>query len=232
MAIVRILHLAAFTFASLAVACGGAVDQRGALATQLRSAGDVNQQTDLTALTPTEHRAVLAGHAVTVPMVQEDGERRYMGGVSHLLVNAPADRLFETLSQANVLQRVLPKTKRATLLSGSAQSRTVELVQGNSLVEATYTVTLERRPASSDGSYRVDFRLDRSRPHDVEDLWGSFSLTPVDAGRCVVSLAAFVDLGSSLAVLFEGGIQDLILSTPWHVKRYVDETRLVSATAQ
>jgi hypothetical protein len=62
----------------------------------------------------------------------------------------------------------------------------------------------------------------------VEDLWGSFSLTPVDARRCVVSLVAFVDLGSSPAVLFEGKIQDLILSTPWHVQRYLDQKRLAS----
>jgi hypothetical protein len=185
---------------------------------------------ELTALTPAQHRAVLAGQMVMVPMVQRDGERRYTGGVSHLLVNAPADVLFATLSQPDVLQRVLPRTKRATLLSDSQRSRTVELVQGNSWVEATYTVTLEQRPVSKDGTYRVDFKLDRTRPHDVEDLWGSFSLAPVDERKCVVSTAAFVDLGSSLAVLFEGKIQDLILSTPWHVKRYADEARLASIT--
>jgi hypothetical protein len=228
MATGQILRLTAWAVAGLAMACSSAVDQRGAVAAQLRSTTDLSHQTDLTALTAVQQRAVLAGQAVMVPMVQEDEEHRYTGGVSHLLVNAPADTLFATLSQPDVLQRVLPRTKSATLLSGGAQSRTVELVQGNSFVETTYTVTLERRPASSDGSYRVDFRLDRTRPHDVEDLWGSFSLTPVDARRCVVSLAAFVDLGSSLAVLFEGKIQDLILSTPWHVQRYVDETRLAS----
>lgn len=223
MAIRQILRLAACAVAGLAMACGGAIDQRSVVAP-----GSLAASSALTALTPAQHRAVLSGQLVTVPMVQDDGKHRYTGGVSHLLVNAGADTLFATLSRPEVLQRVLPRTKRATLVKGSERSRTVELVQGNKWVEATYTVTLEKRPVSGDGSYRVDFKLDRTRPHDVDDLWGSFSLTPVDDQRCVVSAAAFVDLGSSLAVLFEGKIQDLILSTPWHVQRYVDETRLAS----
>lgn len=227
MATARVWRFAICAVVVSTMACASAIDQRGAAAAHSLTASSA-----LTALTPAQHRAVLSGQIVTVPMVQEDDDRRYTGGVSHLLVNAPADALFATLSQPDVLQRVLPRTKRATLLSDRQRSRTVELVQGNRLVEATYTVTLVQRPVAQDGTYRVDFKLDRTRPHDVEDLWGSFSLTPVDEGRCVVSTAAFVDLGSSFAVLFEGKIQDLILSTPWHVKRYVDETRLVSARAR
>lgn len=223
MATAQILRLTTCAVAALAMACGSAVDQRSAA-----TAHSLAASSTLTTLTPAQHRAVLAGQIVTVPMVQEDSDGRYTGGVSHLLVNAPADALFATLSEPDVLQRVLPRTKRATLLSDRQGSRTVELVQGTRWVEATYTVTLEQRPVAKDGTYRVDFKLDRTRSHDVEDLWGSFSLTPVDEQRCVVSTAAFVDLGSSFAVLFEGKIQDLILSTPWHVKHYVDEARLAS----
>jgi hypothetical protein len=183
----------------------------------------------LRSLSTPQLQALASGDLVAKPMVQELNGRRYSGGVSYLLLHAPADVVMRELNDPRGMERVLPRTKRATLLNASSGVREVELLQGNNWVEATYTVTLKDQLELGAREQRVTFALDQSRPHDIDDLWGYFSVEPLYPNVCVVAMAAFVDLGSSLATLFERHIQDLILSTPLNLQRTLDRSTRVSS---
>ena len=201
------------------LSCAGATDSRD-FTNRARTPRTLGQALSVSSLSSTQLQALEAGELVTVPMVEERAGRRYTGGAAHLLVEAPASSVFDALTDVAVIERVLPKTKRATLLSTRDRQWQVELLQGNRFIEATYTVKLHQAHLGNTQSHRIEFALDRSSPHDIDDLWGFFAVKPLGPNRCVVSVAAFVDLGDSLAVLFERRIQDLILTTPLQVRDY------------
>jgi len=169
------------------------------------------------AATAPEREALGRGEVVTRPLEFERGEEQYVGGIAMGLVPAQPEDVLGALEDAGSLAALLPRTKRVTLVELGPDARRVELVQGNSLVEATYTVRIvpEGRPG------RLAFRLDRSRPHDIDDVYGYFQVERFDDHRSLVTVAAAVDVGSGLThLLFARKVQDVILSTPYVMRDY------------
>ena len=76
----------------------------------------------------------------------------------------------------------------------------IELRQGNSVVDATYTVELS--PTAVPGE--LHFQLDASRPHDIDDVYGYFEVKRFDAHHSLVTVAAAVDVGSGLTTMLFG----------------------------
>jgi hypothetical protein len=166
--------------------------------------------------TRAEQQLLETGHVVHRERELTRGDARYLGTVSYELVNARPSTIMAAFSDATALTEILPNTKRASLIEASQEHLRVELVQGNDWAEATYTVYLVREPESS-----VRFRLDRSRPHDIEDAWGYFRVAPFDGSRTLVTVGVAVDLGSGLfRRLLDGAVQACILTTPDFIKRY------------
>ena len=179
-------------------------------------------------LSDAERQALLEGQTVVRPMRLEYRGGRYVGGLSYQLVKASVPELVTALLTVNQLPQLLPRTKRARLVDSNGNRSRVELVQGNSLIEATYTVHLERDvdPAV------VRFWLDPSRPHDIRDVWGYFRVHPFGAARSVVTVAVALDVGDGLVrMLFEDRIQRVILDTPRHIRDFL-EPRALAAVVQ
>jgi hypothetical protein len=150
----------------------------------------------------------------------------YVGGLSYQLVRASVPELITALLTVDQLPQLLPRTKRARLVDSSGGRARVELVQGNSLVEATYTVYLER---DADPPV-VRFWLDPSRPHDIRDVWGYFRVQPFGATRSMVTVAVALDVGDGLVRwLFEDRIQRVILDTPRHIRDFLEPRALAAA---
>lgn len=142
----------------------------------------------------------------------------YVGGVSRAVVLAPPARVAALLGDVTALPAVLPRTRRAELVGSRGSARLVEVEQGNSLVQATYTIELVPGRAPGDFS----FHLDPTRPHDVDDVYGHVRVEPFDEGRSLVTLSAAVDVGSPLLhALFGRKIQDLILSAPHRLREHL-----------
>ena len=116
------------------------------------------------------------------------------------------------------LPNVLPRTKRATLVDVVGSVARVELVQGNSLVESSYTVALQRTAPD-----QVHFRLDPSRPHGIKDVWGYFRARPFGKNKTLITVAVALDVGPGLVrLLFEERIQKVALETPRHIRDYIE----------
>ncbi|HEX7670794.1 MAG TPA: SRPBCC family protein, partial [Polyangiaceae bacterium] len=173
------------------------------------------------AITAPERARVATGALVTRPLDFERNGAHYIGGIATGVVPATADEVLAAMDDVSALRAMLPRTKRATLVDAHGTTRRIELRQGNSIVDATYTVTLS--PAGAPGE--LHFQLDPSRPHGIDDLYGYFKVEPVDDKHSLVTVAAAVDVGSGLtAVLFGKRVQDVILSAPVTMRDYFAST--------
>lgn len=172
-----------------------------------------------------EQDVLKAGAMVSRPLRFDDAGGHYVGGVSYQVVDARPDVVLAALSDVTNWPEALPRTKRAELLGTDHGLSRVELVQGNSLVDARYTVVIER---ADDDTIR--FWLDPSRPHDIRDVWGFFRVKAMPGGRSLITVGAALDLGDGLArMLFEDKIARLMLVAPRHIRAFVEPRALALA---
>jgi hypothetical protein len=178
-------------------------------------------------LSDAERERLLSGDVVSRPMAFGRGEGRYVGGVSYQVVRASPAEVLAAFGDVGELPRMLPRTKAARLVDVTRRGARVELTQGTRLVDTTYTVLLRRAGAS-----QLSFRLDPSRPHGIRDVWGWLRARPLGEGRTLVTVAVALDVGPGLVrTLFEDRIQRVILSTPRHIRDYLEPRALARARA-
>jgi len=167
-------------------------------------------------------RALLAhGQVITKTVQFVRGSSKYVGGTASVLVTATPERVLQSIQEPDALLAMLPQTKRVTLVDADSSTRRLELLQGNSIIDATYTVKLA--PASVPGE--LTFQLDRTRHHDIDDVYGYFKVEAFDDKRSLITVAAAVDVGSDFTnLLFGKRVQDVILSTPYAMRDYFART--------
>jgi hypothetical protein len=178
------------------------------------------------AFTSQERDVLLAGGLVSRPVRFARGvEGFYVGGISYQIVQATPAEVMAALVDVDGLPNVLPRTKRAALVPGTGTRARVDLVQGGGMFEAKYTVHVEQSPDRDE----LRFWMDPSRPHDVKDVWGFFRVRPFGTDHSLVTVGAVLDLGPGIVrALFEDKIQDIILSSPATIKRYVEPRAFAS----
>lgn len=170
-----------------------------------------------------ERSALGAGRMISRPLrFDTEAGGRYVGGVSYQVVEAPPEAVLAALSDVTNWPEALPRTKSARLLGSSDGVSRVELVQGNSLVDARYTVLLERA-----GDATIRFWLDPSQAHDIRDVWGFFRVQAVSEGRSLIAVGVALDLGDGLArMLFEDRIANMALRAPLKIRAFVEPRAL------
>jgi hypothetical protein len=171
-----------------------------------------------------QRQALLGGEVVAHAVSFSRHGRRYVGGVSYLLVKAPPRRVFDVLNNLPTLKEVLPRTRRTEVIDRQASNVRVELEMGNDVVSTTYTVFFAHEPRAELGeSHTVRFWLDPSRPHSIDDVWGFFRATRFDSQRALVAVGAAVNLGPGLIrMLFESRVQRAILRMPRRIRDTVE----------
>lgn len=147
---------------------------------------------------------------------------RYVGGVSYQVVDARPELVLAALSDVSNWPEALPRTKSARLLDSREGRSRVELVQGSSLVDARYTVVLDRADAET-----IRFWLDPSAPHDIRDVWGFFRVRELPGGRSLITVGAALDLGDGITrLLFEDKIAGMLLRAPRQIRQFVEPRAL------
>ena len=184
------------------------------------------------ALSAAESTRLAQGETVIREHTWEPGySSRYIGGVTYTVVDATPGETSAILEDVASYRQVLPRTKRVRLVSVEPNGdRLVELVQGNSLVQATYTLRVRQSGEDPARRREVRFWLEPSRPHEIDDAWGYFRVEPVigpsGEQRALLTYAILVDIGSGIVrELFEERVRSALLSVPQLVRRYVAEGR-------
>jgi carbon monoxide dehydrogenase subunit G len=177
-------------------------------------------------LSVAERRALLRGDVVTRPMRFRRGGGSFVGGLSYAVVKATPDEVLQALSNAETLPEALPRTVSARLIEERGDVRSIELVQGRGAFTARYTIQL--RSGEENGTLR--FSLDRSRPHDISDVWGFFRARSLGGGRTLVTVAAAIDLGPGISrFFFEDRLERTILGAPHHIRQFVEPRALAAS---
>lgn len=160
------------------------------------------------------------GETVVREQTLDRGERHYVGGVTYTVLEAAAAELSALLEDVSTWRHVLPKTKQARHVGTDHGDALVELVQGNAVYEATYTIRVRKT------GREMRFWLEPTRPHEIDDAWGFFRLEPF-AGpsgeeRVLLTYGVLVDVGPGIVrELFEERVRAAMLSVPQLVRRYV-----------
>jgi hypothetical protein len=177
-----------------------------------------------------ETERLARGETVVFDQVVDRGGHRYVGGTTYTIIDASKPELDSLFVDMSAYRQLLPRTKAARLIGVSGPDFFVELRQGNSLVETSYTIRVRREDLASGGRnvggsvYR--FWLDRSKPHGIEDAWGYFRLEPLPDGssgtpRVLLTYGILVDVGPGIVRdLFEERLRQLALTVPQLVRRY------------
>lgn len=197
-----------------------------ALTAPARAARPAEGERQLLPLASHEREALERGAMVSRPLRFEHEGGSYVGGVSYQVVDARPELVLAALSDVANWPEALPRTKSARLLEAEHGLSRVELVQGSSLVEARYTVVLER----SDDGETIRFWLDPTYPHDIRDVWGFFRVRALPDGRSLITVGAALDLGEGLARLFfEDKIARMVLHAPRKIRAFVEPRALALA---
>lgn len=174
---------------------------------------------------PAAERDRLArGETIIREQTLERGDHRYIGGLTYTLLDASSGELAAVLDDAEAIRHVLPKTKRARFVGTAGGDQLLELTQGNSLVEAEYTVRLRR------SANEARFWLDPTRPHGIDDAWGFFryeAVTRPDGSQGVLlTYGVLVDVGPGIVRdFFEERVRTALLSVPQLVRRQLAVAR-------
>ena len=183
------------------------------------------------ALSEQESIRLARGETVIREHTWEPGRSaRFVGGVTYTVVDAAPAEIGAMFDDVDAYRRVLPRTKRARFVGVEANGdRRVELVQGTSLVEATYTLRV-RQDSRTGARREVRFWLEPNRPHEIDDAWGFFRMEPFTGPsgeqQVLLTYAILVDIGQGLVrELFEERVRAALLSVPQLVRRYVAEGR-------
>ena len=168
-----------------------------------------------------EREALNAGSMVSRALRFDQGGGHYVGGVSYQVVDARPELVLAALSDVANWPDALPRTKSARLLDSVDGMSRVELVQGSALVDARYTVVLERVDSET-----IRFWLDGSQPHDISDVWGFFRVRTLPGGRSLITVGAALDLGDGLTRLFEDRIARVMLRAPRQIRDFVQPRAL------
>lgn len=167
-------------------------------------------------LTQGEMRRLLRGESVERAQSLSRGNRRYVGGLSYLIVDARVDGLAPILSNVDTWRRILPSTRSARRVGEMGGDTLVEVTHGSALVQATYTMRVHR------DDHEVRFWMAPQRRHDIEDAWGFLRAEPLADGRTLVVYGIMIDMGPGvLRDLFEGTVRDLALSVPERVRAFL-----------
>ena len=187
-------------------------------------------------LTPAETARLERGETVIREHTWQPGkEARFIGGVTYTIVDASAAEVTAMFDDVEAYRRVLPNTRSAKFVGRgegkNAGDLLVELVQGNALASAEYTIRVRRDAAERSGNRReFRFWLEPNRKHEIDDAFGFFRVEPFAADngteRVLLTYAILVDIGAGIVRdLFEERVRAAFLSVPQLVRRYVAEGR-------
>jgi hypothetical protein len=167
-------------------------------------------------LTTAEVDKLLRGDGVSRTQELRRGSHKYVGGVTYKIVDGTPEDLAAVLDDVGQWGRFLPKTRDAHRVGAIGDDALVQITHGSALVQVAYTLRVHRSGSA------VRFWMERSRAHDIDDVWGFFRAEPMGDGRTLVTFGILIDMGDGvLRDMFESRVQELALEIPDRVRDVV-----------
>jgi len=134
-----------------------------------------------------EREKLLKGGPVFQHVKKENEEGEIEGyGQAVIILNKPVDKSFEIFRQFDKHHLYFPRKKKSEIIKSWDNKALVHKVFGFYLVDIEYTVLYT---ADLD-NHRVDYKLDKSHPHDLKEVEGFFQFEKIDENRTLFTYAA------------------------------------------
>jgi hypothetical protein len=143
----------------------------------------------------------------------------WLGGVSFQVVDRPPDEVWRALLDLEAYAYMLPGTDRTRDDGLEGGARILYVRQSQMGISAQYSLRLRH-----DGvTRRVEFEMDRDRPHDVEDARGFVEIQPYRRARTLVTWGVRAVLGmGAIEPMVRGLVEPWLLRVPTTIKEYLE----------
>jgi hypothetical protein len=146
------------------------------------------------------------------------GARRFVGGVSYIVVDWRPDDVAALVDDVSLWKRLIPRAHEVRRISNVGNDARVEVHHGNPFISVAYSMRVRRE------GRLVRFWMDPTRPHDIEDVWGFFRPEELPDGRTLITFGILIDLGDGMIRdLFEDAVRELALGIPDNVRTVIVE---------
>jgi len=178
------------------------------------------------ALSEAEIARLGRGETVIRPETLTLDGRRYVGGVTYTVLESSGEQLLAIVEDESAYREVMPRAKFVQRIPSRDAAILMEVHHGNALVDAGYTMRLEKEPDKG----RIRFWVDLARPHDVEDACGFFRYValPPRAGtpRVLLTYAVLVDLGNGvMRSLYEDRVKGAMFTVPQLLRSHLERQK-------
>lgn len=171
--------------------------------------------------TPEETARLLEGRLVTRPEKLTVGEARFFGGMAWQRIDAPASRVWKTLTDTSSYPHFLPSVDEALVVDSGEREQRLFIHHSYGPISASYYVLMSASPARR----RLRFRLDRSRAGSLRDAYGELRVTPLPDGQSVVSMVIMADIGPGLLTgVVRSHVHEWMLRVPEQLKNHVERS--------
>lgn len=149
---------------------------------------------------------------------RRDG-RRYIGGSSWQVINAPPSVIWQALLDTEHYPRMMPQVNEARLIKKNGTQRIVFVRHKYGLIDTSYYLKIELDKPRGD----IRFQIDDKRPHGLRSAYGLYAIRRYKGGRSLLAYSIKADIGTGLlAMLIEPLVHEWMLKVPWTVKRFVE----------
>jgi hypothetical protein len=169
--------------------------------------------------TAQELRQLNRGDLIQRRVVEDRGDRRFMGGTAWQVIDAPPEVLWQALLDTAHYSRMLPQVTEAHVVRDRGDTRTVFVRHGGTLIETSYYLEVALQPNRSG----IKFHVDEAHAHGIRSAWGYYALRPYPGGKTLLVYGVMADIGDGIvALLLRSTVHEWMLKVPWMVKRFVE----------
>jgi hypothetical protein len=166
-----------------------------------------------------ERRLLRRGELVVRREAEQRGDLRLIGGTAFQVVDAPPDAVWRAVMDIPAWRRFVPQVTVARVVAEGRSQRTIYLRHAQGPVEADYHLNLRY----SSETHMAQFRLDKTRPHDIREGWGFFIVSPFGDGQSILTFGVMVDVGSGVMTgLMRPALHQWMLRVPEQLKNFIE----------
>lgn len=171
--------------------------------------------------TAEERAQLVRGELVARNMARREGDAHLFGGSSWQRVDAPIERVWQTVTDPSAYPRLIPSLEEARVVEEHERTRILRMHHSYGIASTDYYAIMR----ADDAHHRIEFELDRSRPHDVREGRGFLSLTAYH-GDTIVAWGMLADVGAGmLQDVFGPFLNQWLLLPPRCVRDEVESGR-------
>ncbi|MCA9581432.1 MAG: SRPBCC family protein [Myxococcales bacterium] len=168
--------------------------------------------------TAAERQQLKDGKLVSRAESRQRGELKLIGGTSWQVIDLPPTVVWKAVTDFPNYPSFLPRAKQTRVMEKKGKKSVVWVLHQEGPVRAEYSLDMIVEPRARMGQ----FRLNRTRKHDIREGWGFFSVQPYGSGKSIVSFGILADVGSGvLSGLVRPTVQKWILRVPSELRKYL-----------